>query len=131
MDCECSAAGFCNRYQKVQGERAIQICKGEVLTPEKCEVYRQNWDKLRDGTIEKKPGIVTKAAKATAKWIAAGSPLRTTEELGECFDICRDCEEYRPHPIATCGKCGCFLSAKARMATESCPLGKWPTDAES
>lgn len=76
-------------------------------------------------------GGVKKSAEAVAEWIAAGSPLRTTEELGECFDICRDCEEYQPHPIARCGKCGCFLSAKARMATEACPLGKWPVATNS
>lgn len=26
-----------------------RICRGEVLTPEKCEAYRENWLRLKDG----------------------------------------------------------------------------------
>lgn len=46
MECECAVAGYCNRYLKVQGARAHQICQGVVLTPDKCEAYRQNWESL-------------------------------------------------------------------------------------
>ena len=98
---------------------------GEPFTKDQCVVCwgRDNYQRRKAGTFV---GQVKQVTASTATWIAAGSPMRTTEELGECFDICRDCEHYQPSPIAKCGKCGCFLSAKARMATEACPLGKWP-----
>lgn len=46
--CECPVAGFCSRYNRVMGARAFAICRGDVLTPEKCEVYRANWARLAD-----------------------------------------------------------------------------------
>lgn len=46
MTCECKEPGYCPRYAKVQGTRAHQICRGLVLTPEKCEAYRQNWARM-------------------------------------------------------------------------------------
>lgn len=88
--------------------------------------YTALWSEPATGIVAQ----LKQVTKSTARWIEAGSPLRTTEQLGECFDICRECEHYKPTPIATCGKCGCFLSAKARMATETCPEGKWPASQE-
>lgn len=45
-ECECQVAGFCQRFNRVQGEHHWQICQGLVLTPEKCGVYRSNWASL-------------------------------------------------------------------------------------
>jgi hypothetical protein len=44
MTCTCPAPGFCPTFNKEQAERHWLICRGEVLTPEKCEAYRQNWE---------------------------------------------------------------------------------------
>lgn len=41
--CECKDPGFCLRYNRQMNQRLHQICQGEVLTPEKCEAYRQFW----------------------------------------------------------------------------------------
>ena len=42
----------------------------------------------------------------------------------ERLGICGDC----PHNHGgVCSRCGCFLKAKARVATEACPLNKWGT----
>jgi hypothetical protein len=38
--------------------------------------------------------------------------------------ICRDCEEFF-FPTRTCLVCGCFMFVKARIKSQSCPLGKW------
>lgn len=37
--------------------------------------------------------------------------------------VCRDCPELRAG--AVCGKCGCFMKAKVKLAAAECPLGKW------
>jgi len=49
--CQCTGAGFCSRYQKQQTAHHVAICKGEVLTPEKCKVYRFNWLRLVRGEV--------------------------------------------------------------------------------
>jgi hypothetical protein len=36
--------------------------------------------------------------------------------------ICANCEFLDSD---RCKKCGCFVAAKARLKTESCPIGKW------
>jgi hypothetical protein len=33
----------------MMGERAHAICRGDVLTPDKCEAYRENWRRLAAG----------------------------------------------------------------------------------
>lgn len=52
-------------------------------------------------------------------------------------NACRTCPEAsrNPHPryatnagltsLSKCGKCGCFISAKTLLESESCPLEKW------
>src|SRR5687768_8983687 len=55
MTCNCPAPGICETFGKVQSERHWQICRGEVLTPQKCEAYRVNWANLRDNG-RPKPG---------------------------------------------------------------------------
>lgn len=75
--CECIEPGFCVRYNKVMSTRAHKICCGEVLTPEKCEAYRQLWlGQRKTGagdivhSIAKKTGldkVANLAAKAMGK----------------------------------------------------------------
>lgn len=50
---------------------------------------------------------------------------------------CRDCEHATRNPdrldrptkgittLSTCTLCGCFLKGKVRVASETCPAGKW------
>ncbi len=50
------------------------------------------------------------------------------EEYKKRLEICRGCEWLKQIPLVhteQCGKCGCFLVVKARLAGAQCPLGKW------
>ena len=38
--------------------------------------------------------------------------------------ICGECEHFIK-TTSQCNQCGCFMRAKARLATSSCPVGKW------
>jgi len=38
------------------------------------------------------------------------------------WSICSNCQE---NDRGVCAKCGCHLSAKSRIGSETCPLGKW------
>jgi hypothetical protein len=81
------------------------------------------------------PTTVQKAttyATAVARWIAAGFPIRSDEEVERIYEICSACKWM--HAAGYCQKCGCRLSKsrqamtnKIRMATEHCPLPdqKW------
>ena len=86
-----------------------------------------------------KPGIVQlgyRYTRALARWIKAGRPVRNQEEISEIYEICRQC---RTLDTATnsCKYCGCRIGNhsnpllnKIAMATERCPVGKWPTEKE-
>jgi len=85
----------------------------------------------------KPPGLLKQGAsvtKAMAKWIAAGKPLVTPEQLAERTAACDACPHLRvKNGVKSCGLCGCSLAASSRlfgtvelpgkleMATESCP----------
>ena len=103
--------------------------------------------KLREGQTPESPtrqepdltpeverlGITLKMAKrwvtALLKWRAAGYPTRTQEEVDRIVAICVKCKHYVK---GRCKLCGCCVSHskipitnKAKLATESCPVGKW------
>jgi hypothetical protein len=74
--------------------------------------------------------------EAVKKWKEAGKPIRTKEEMQECFDICEKCptDDFGSRMgLPYCKVCSCNVSTvsigylnKARMRTETCPKGHWP-----
>ncbi len=85
------------------------------------------------------PGIVAKASRyavAVVRWVAAGRPTRSDSEAQAILEgFCRPCEHYTAK--GACRLCGCCLegksglSSKVRMATQGCPVGKWPAVVEA
>ena len=68
------------------------------------------------------------AAIAAGRFIRHGAPTTPPEILAAREDTCRACPEWDAAALngtGRCRKCGCSTWAKLRMATESCPLGKW------
>ena len=67
-------------------------------------------------------------ATAMAKWVAAGRPMRTHDEIAERLAICHGCERLKNDVCLSCG-CQCIeteiVMNKLTLATEKCPLGKW------
>lgn len=81
------------------------------------------------------PTLVEKAiscTRAVARWVRAGCPCRTREEVQQIYtEHCEPCE-YRDRKRDVCTICGCGVSktaivvaAKLWMATEKCPRKKW------
>jgi len=54
----------------------------------------------------------------------SGMPRATEEEATRRFDICQSCPELT-HITLRCKQCGCFMAAKTKLQTATCPLGKW------
>ncbi len=73
-----------------------------------------------------------KAAGRALKALATGEQvLISKEETSARLKVCVACDRFRQATRVTgprCEECGCFVKVKARLATERCPLGKWPGD---
>ena len=113
--CEYRASGYC------------MITKLAV-TPEICH-------RCVKESVEEEATLTQKFhnyRSAIRKWVAAGKPTRTAEEVQKIHDEhCVKCHKYDPNKKA-CKSCGCLvnkgsfpLTNKLKMATESCPLGRW------
>jgi hypothetical protein len=121
--CSCPLAGWCERHQRKKTPHLHHLCQTSAQ-------HRLKWDK--DPPLKKLVRKASKLGKAVKKWMAAGAPVRTQPEIDAAFSICHACEFFQPlkHESGTCQKCGCFVNRngllnKIRMATESCPEGKW------
>ena len=72
------------------------------------------------------PGLLRMAISATdamRKFVASGLKISPAEVSRQRLDTCRTCEH---HTGIRCRVCGCFTSAKVKILSEVCPLGKWP-----
>jgi tetratricopeptide (TPR) repeat protein len=73
------------------------------------------------------PGVVQmafSAAKSMARFIGSGLKTVPAATHRQRLQTCGACVH---HSGLRCRICGCFTGAKARMAHEQCPLGKWAT----
>jgi tetratricopeptide (TPR) repeat protein len=72
------------------------------------------------------PGLLRMAVSATksmAKFLASAMKTVPDSTYQQRIQTCAACEH---HTGLRCRICGCFTGAKARMAHENCPIGKWP-----
>lgn len=74
------------------------------------------------------PGLVAKVAHGAAGIAAAvaGVDKASDEEIERRQAICKGCE-FAVKVLGVfkkCGKCGCVIKAKIRLASEHCPLEK-------
>lgn len=101
--------------------------------------YREAWDKSTEEGQITSPSFLQKAVgfgQSVAKHVANGLKAVTAEEYDKRLAICRGEGENEncPHYLDSykggrCAKCGCGLAgavfAKAKWASEHCPIGKW------
>lgn len=78
------------------------------------------------------PPVSTQIANAghallrVGKALFSGKPLERSEAQKEaCLAVCAGCDKWEPQ-AGRCLECGCFTALKSRLATEQCPLGRWP-----
>lgn len=101
---------------------------GLPVTPEQCSAC----DKETRDRVATLGDKLVGYAGAIKRWVAAGRPTRTEEEIIAIFrDHCGNCEMYDKEKHS-CKNCGCSLALtgnpltnKLAMGTEHCPLGRW------
>lgn len=78
--------------------------------------------------------LVARAAKSLAVWAKAGFPVVDEATLAKRLAACEGCPLlvknpdraiYRVAGEPVCGACGCLVTAKARLASETCVEGRW------
>ena len=75
--------------------------------------------------------------RALYRWIKAGRPVRSDDEIERIFETCcNPCEAYDVQS-SSCRHCGCRVNLikaaplnKIAMATEECPDKKWGVNNE-
>jgi len=91
------------------------------LTPEES-IKRNFWFEAPATHLE----MVKNVTKSVAKVAVAAANHKVIKASKETeqqrINICTTCELFENN---RCKKCGCYLAAKRKIATESCPIGKW------
>jgi len=104
-------------------------------------VTREICNRCAKDSKEETPNLLQKVmnySAAVRKWVAAGRPERTDEEIQAIYDEhCSKCSMYDKERNI-CNSCGCpankdqpALRNKLRMGTEACPLGRFPAKVET
>jgi tetratricopeptide (TPR) repeat protein len=92
-----------------------------------AEMYKDHLQKYQAGmqSAPPAPGLLRMAyslAKAGADYLRSGTLKVSPEVHRERLQICKACEHFTG---IRCRPCGCFVSPKAWLPYECCPLKKW------
>ena len=91
----------------------INIMIGKWLT---YALARQEIDKYAEGNQEIDLRKVSNRFKSVI--------LHNQDIIDKRWAECEKCE-FLFKPTNSCKKCGCFMKVKTKVATASCPIGKW------
>lgn len=76
--------------------------------------------------MRKEAKNAVKALKRVVVAVSTGSKVFVGEKIeGQRLDACHRCPHFLPK-TKQCELCGCFVAAKAKLATEKCPDHRWP-----
>ena len=89
------------------------------------ELSDENFNKIAEKyKLPKKVEMIKSATKEMVNIFQDKIKKRSEENQIKILEICSKCEKY----IAAsnrCGQCGCFLNAKVKFTSSTCPLKKW------
>lgn len=67
---------------------------------------------------------LAKSAAAETKAIVSGVSALPVDEQKRRFKLCQVCDRFASDQ-GRCTACGCFMGAKTKLRSATCPLGKW------
>lgn len=117
--CEC----FSNRiYHPMMGVAHKSTC---LICPYKS---MEDDPDLAKVDLPEGPSLIDMAknfTKAIAKHARNKFDKVSDEEYDQRMTICQSCDYYEDKRCKQ-KNCGCFITRKARWASEECPINKWP-----
>lgn len=115
--------------QFADGTREREVCEGTAdLPPEKIDAYRERWGlaPLTEGVVIRKMPPLHKQmwnfASSLTSFVSDGFHLVDKADYQKRLEVCNTCDSRQD---GRCLKCGCYLSAKAKVRVDKCPEGKW------
>lgn len=76
-------------------------------------------------TTDKIIDLTKTVRNITQDAISGNTVILSKDETIARLRICNTCEFLKNKEWLICGKCGCFMKAKAKFASAKCPVGKW------
>jgi hypothetical protein len=102
----------------------VRLCAEDHPNRRQRDGFRRHVIDLAGGEYPPLPTMVSNVVRAAVGFVASGGAVVGQEERGRRLGICRGCDRYDATQ-GRCRECGCGMSLKARLASSSCPLGKW------
>lgn len=129
---------ICNNTQSPQYQRIVDSAKCTSCSLKANDIQGTHPIATVTKSVEQVPTTpnlrtrILTYTEAVAKWITAGRPERSDEEVQRIFqEHCEPCS-WRKRRSNICRGCGCRVAAygmavlnKIKMATEHCPREKW------
>lgn len=147
--CECPVAGYCKRHGVEKSPHLHKLCKGHIgyfMMWEECRGPNQNPNDCvkqseNRGSHFKPEDIAQQVPKespqlpstmqmaknfikSASDHVKNGMKSANEDVINKRLEICDNCD-FKIRESNRCGKCGCFLGAKTKWESSSCPIGKW------
>jgi hypothetical protein len=122
------AEGYCRGFE-VRRFCTLLDPDGPKYRPEyKSAVIEQTAQFDPDRTQEYPPYVaqVGNLFRSALRFVRSGFKLTPKKERQARLEVCLGCDQY-DQAQKRCRKCGCVNSAKVWVASDKCPLGKWPS----
>ena len=118
----CEACGFTRRIT-VAPERYHRRCPGRPGSPAPAAPAGKPCGTCGPGLLRTAANAVAAAGRVVGA-VATGQPVLVDAATKAArLAVCGRCELLAGN---RCDACGCFVEAKAALATEDCPKGRWP-----
>jgi len=119
-------------FEDGENNRTPQWYRENHFTPWVAGVLPAKPYRLVGGDSGSTPAKARRYVSEAQRWIQQGRPVRTDAEVAAIYELaCVPCEHFDARRN-TCTVCGCrirksgrALTNKLKMATTSCPKGKW------
>ena len=84
----------------------------------------KNQNDIKNELMDKLKGLSENITDSIGE-LSKGKTIFVESKVQEArMSTCRSCEDFNAK-TTQCRRCGCFMSAKTRLKSGSCPIGKW------
>ena len=117
----CEACGFTRRIT-VAPERYHRRCPGRPGSPAPAAPAGKPCGTCGPGILRTAANAVAAAGRVVGAAVSGQRVGVSMDERSHRMAVCHACPRFSGN---RCLECGCFVEAKAMLATEDCPLDRW------